>query len=156
MCLNKKRQTTGSKRVRKEHYIHFCCIRLFVNMLHCLPELFASWFQRIFPFFFFKYVKSMGANDPRTWQFWTSGAWLARFKMGSLNIDIYIIILDVGLMVLENYFFPFYSQWTIMTPMVWTNFDPRGMVGRIYVGDHWTLLYIKYISCGPELKWRDL
>ena len=36
------------------------------------------------------------------------------------------------------------------------NFDPRGMVGRIYVGDHWTLLNIKYISCGPELKWREL
>ena len=43
-----------------------------------------------------------------------------------------------------------------MTPRVWTNFDPRGMVGRIYVGDHWTLLYIKYISCGPELKWGEL
>ena len=54
-------------------------------------------------------------------------------------------------MVLEG-FFSIYSQWTIMTPRVWTNFDPRGMVGRIYVGDHWTLLYIKYISCGPELK----
>ena len=40
-----------------------------------------------------------------------------------------------------------------MTPRVWTNLDPRGMVGSIYVGDHWTLLYIKYISCGPELKW---
>ena len=43
-----------------------------------------------------------------------------------------------------------------MTPRVWTNFDPRVMVGRIYVGDHWTLLYIKYISCGPELKWREV
>ena len=43
-----------------------------------------------------------------------------------------------------------------MTPRVWTNFDPGGMVGRIYVLDHWTLLYIKYISCGPELKWREL
>ena len=31
------------------------------------------------------------------------------------------------------------------------NLDPRGKVGRIYVGDHWTLLYIKYISCVPEL-----
>ena len=43
-----------------------------------------------------------------------------------------------------------------MTPRVWTNFDPRDMVGKIYVGDHWTLLDIKYISCGPELKWREL
>ena len=41
-----------------------------------------------------------------------------------------------------------------MTPRVWTNFDPSEMVGKIYEGDHWKLLYIKYISCGPELKWR--
>ena len=51
--------------------------------------------------------------------------------------------------------FSIYSQWTI-TPRVWANFDPRGMVGRIYVGDHWTLLYIKYIGCEPELKWHEL
>ena len=25
------------------------------------------------------------------------------------------------------------------------NLDPRGMVGRIYVGDHLTLLHIKYV-----------
>ena len=83
MCLNKKRQTTGSKHVRKEHYIHFCCIRSFVNMLYCLPELFASWFQRIFPFFL-NMSESMGANDP----------------------------LDMA------------------------NLDLRGMVGKIYAGDH--------------------
>ena len=63
-------------------------------------------------------------------------------------------------MVSENFssFFlnEVYSQWTIMTPRVWTNFDPKGMVGRIYVEDQWTVLYIKYISCGPELKWREL
>ena len=28
------------------------------------------------------------------------------------------------------------------------NFDPRGMVGRIYVGDHLTLLHTKYLSSG--------
>ena len=26
---------------------------------------------------------------------------------------------------------------------------PRGMVGRIYVGDHLTLLHTKYLSSGP-------
>ena len=30
------------------------------------------------------------------------------------------------------------------------NLDPRGMVGRIYVGDHLTLLHTKYISSGPH------
>ena len=29
------------------------------------------------------------------------------------------------------------------------NLDPRGMVGRIYVGDHLILLHTKYLSSGP-------
>ena len=29
------------------------------------------------------------------------------------------------------------------------NLDPRGMVGRIYVGDHFTLLHTKYLSSEP-------
>ena len=28
--------------------------------------------------------------------------------------------------------------------------DPRGLIGRIYVRDHYTLLHTKYISCGPH------
>ena len=30
-----------------------------------------------------------------------------------------------------------------------TNLDPRGMVGRIYVCDHLTLLHTKYLNPGP-------
>ena len=30
------------------------------------------------------------------------------------------------------------------------NLDPRGMVGRIYQGDHLTLLNTKYLSSGPH------
>ena len=30
------------------------------------------------------------------------------------------------------------------------NSHPRGMVGRIYVGDHLKLLHTKYLSCGPH------
>ena len=30
------------------------------------------------------------------------------------------------------------------------NLEPRDMVGRIYLGDHKTLPYTKYISCGPD------
>ena len=26
--------------------------------------------------------------------------------------------------------------------------EPRGLIGRIYVGDHYTLLHTQYISCG--------
>ena len=124
-------------------------------MLYCLPKLFASWFQRIFPVFFLN--RSLWEQmTPRTLPIWTSGAWLARFMQGITKNWYIHNILDVGLMVLEG-FFSFYSQWTIMTSRVWTkDFDPKGMVGRIYVGDHWTLHYIKYISCGPELKWHEL
>ena len=28
--------------------------------------------------------------------------------------------------------------------------DPRGLIGRIYVGDHLTLLHTKYVSSGPH------
>ena len=28
--------------------------------------------------------------------------------------------------------------------------DPRGLIGRIYLGDHYTLLHTKYISSGPH------
>ena len=28
--------------------------------------------------------------------------------------------------------------------------DPRGFIGRIYVGDHYSLLHTKYIICGPH------
>ena len=30
------------------------------------------------------------------------------------------------------------------------NLDPRGLIGRIYVGDHYTLLHTKYKSSGPH------
>ena len=35
-------------------------------------------------------------------------------------------------------------------PRGMANLDPRGMVGRIYVGDHLMLLHTKYLSSGPH------
>ena len=35
-------------------------------------------------------------------------------------------------------------------PWSMANLDPRDMAGRIYVGDHLTLLHTKYISCWPH------
>ena len=35
-------------------------------------------------------------------------------------------------------------------PWGMANLDSRGMVGRIYVGDHKTLLYTKSVSSGPH------
>ena len=34
-------------------------------------------------------------------------------------------------------------------PRGMASLDPRGMVGRIYVGDHLTLLHTKYLSSEP-------
>ena len=31
------------------------------------------------------------------------------------------------------------------------NLDPRGMVGRFYVGDHLMLLHTKYLSSGKKI-----
>ena len=37
-----------------------------------------------------------------------------------------------------------------MTPWGVASLEPRGLIGRKYVGDHYTLLYTQYISCGPQ------
>ena len=37
-----------------------------------------------------------------------------------------------------------------MTPWGVANLDPRGLIGRIYVGDHKTLLHTIYINCAPH------
>ena len=34
------------------------------------------------------------------------------------------------------YVFPIVSLWELMTPGVGAIFDPRGMIGRIYIEDH--------------------
>ena len=36
-----------------------------------------------------------------------------------------------------------------MTPWGVAGSEPRGLIGRIYVGYHYTLLHTQYISCGP-------
>ena len=36
------------------------------------------------------------------------------------------------------------------SPKDLANLDLRGMVGKIYAGDHQTLIYTLYISCGPH------
>ena len=37
-----------------------------------------------------------------------------------------------------------------MTPWDVASLESRGLIGRIYVGDHYTLLLTQYISCGPH------
>ena len=37
-----------------------------------------------------------------------------------------------------------------MTPRGAASLGPRCLIGRIYVGDHQTLLHTKYVSCEPH------
>ena len=67
-------------------------------------------------------------------------------------LNCYILnILALGLMVSETKIFPILSQWELMSPIGLATLDPRGMVDRIYVGDHLTLLHTKYLSSGPYI-----
>ena len=56
----------------------------------------------------------------------------------------------MGLIVSEDFFLKFSHCKSLEAIDPWgvASLNPRGMIGMIYVGDHWTLLYTKYISCG--------
>ena len=55
-------------------------------------------------------------------------------------------------MVSEKIFLSFSHFKSIGTNDPWgvASLDSRGLIGRIYVGDHYTLLHTKYISSGPH------
>ena len=58
----------------------------------------------------------------------------------------------LGLVVLEKKIFLRFSHCKSMganDPQGGAIFDPRGMIGRIYIEDHYTLLHTKYESFGP-------
>ena len=46
-------------------------------------------------------------------------------------------------------FFPHCKSMGANDPRGGAIFDPRGMIGRIYIEDHLTLLHTKYESSGP-------
>ena len=56
-------------------------------------------------------------------------------------------------MVSEKKIFLCFSHYKSMganDPWGVASLGPRGLIGRIYVGDHYTLLHTKYISSGPH------
>ena len=58
----------------------------------------------------------------------------------------------LGLVVSENKIFLCFSHFKSMGANDLRGraiFDPRGMIGRIYIEDHYTLLHTKYESFGP-------
>ena len=88
----------------------------------------------------------MGPNEPSPWQ--------------DLHSEPLCISTYFGLHGFVNIFqvYPFISLWKLMTLSVYVaNLDSRGirMVGTIYVEDHQTLLYTRYISCGPHGYRKD-
>ena len=50
--------------------------------------------------------------------------------------------------IFEAFFFH-YKSMGAKEPRGVANLDPRGLIGRIYVGDYLTLLHTKYLNSGP-------
>ena len=82
---------------------------------------------------------------------WTSGARLAGF-IKRTTIHCYTQNMKaLGLVVSEKkifYVFTIVCLWELMTPRGGAIFEPRGMVGRIYKEDQYTLQITKYESSG--------
>ena len=148
--LKSKRQTTGSKRVRKEHYITFCCVRWYTAYLSCCPHGFREFLE-----FFLKNMSLWEQKPPRHGQFRPQGHGKYDFCRGSLNITIYVLNISRephSFRVL----FSIYSQWKIMAPRVWPVWTPWACWQDLCRGPPDIALYQKYISCRPELQWLKL
>ena len=50
----------------------------------------------------------------------------------------------------QRRFYKFFSHNGVIDPQGVASFDPRDLIGRIYVGDHLTLQHTKYINCEPH------
>ena len=87
---------------------------------------------------------------PRAGPIWTPGAWLAGF-IKRTTIHCYTQNMKaLGLVVSEKkIFLCFTHDPPPPPPPGGAHMDPRGMVGRIYKEDHYTLLHTKYESSGP-------
>ena len=82
---------------------------------------------------------------------WTPGARLAGFIKRNTIYCYKQNMKALGLVVLEKkifYVFPIVCLWDLMTHRGGAIFDPRGMVGRIYKEDLYTLQHTKYESSG--------
>ena len=86
---------------------------------------------------------STGAYEPRG---------VANFMVGRIYVGDHLLLLHTKCLSSGPYGFneedfwkvlSIISLWELMSPMGVAYFDPRGMVGRIYEGDHLTLLITK-------------
>ena len=99
----------------------------------------------------------MGANDPRVWC-WPILTCGSRGMVCSVYVVNRYVLLHTKyrsyrIMASKDVFksySPLYGKsMEAKDPDGLANFEPRGMVGMIYVGDHQALLFTKYIRCGP-------
>ena len=84
---------------------------------------------------------------------WTVGALLAFIYVGehlSLLPTKYLSSGPYGFNDENLIFFFDYNYMELISPGGMASLDPSGMVGRIYKGDHLTLLNTKYLSSGPH------
>ena len=91
-------------------------------------------------FKWFSHYKPMADNDaPGAWPIWTPGSRLAEIIKGLTKHCFTQNIKALGHMVSEKIFctrFLLISLWRPMTPRGVANLDPRGMIGRTYIGYH--------------------
>ena len=96
----------------------------------------------------------MADNDaPGVWPIWTPGSRLAGIIKGLTKHCFTQNLKALGLMVSEKKiflrFFSYYKSMEANDPRGVANLDPRGMIGRIYVEYHLTLLHTKYTIFRP-------
>ena len=123
-------------------------VKLYITMLRTKYRSFGCCGFREEDFFHvFFHCKPMADNDaPRAGPVWTPGPWLAGF-IKRTTIHCYTQnVKALGLVVSEKKIFLCFSH---DASRGGARMDPRGMVGRIYKEDHYTLLHTKYESSGP-------
>ena len=92
--------------------------------------------KKIFSCYSYMYYKPFANNDvPCVWPIWTPGVWLAGFIKGITKHCYTQNINALGLMVSEKIFLcsSYCKSMRANYPNV-ANLDPRGIIGRIYVG----------------------
>ena len=96
----------------------------------------------------------MGANDPRGTANLDPRGMVGRIYVGDHQTSLHAQSVSSGPYGFREedfvMFFSYIALYKHMTPWDVASLEPRGLVSRIYVGDHLTLLYTKYISCGPQ------
>ena len=97
----------------------------------------------------------MGANEPRGVASLNPRGLIGRIHVGDHQtlLSIKYISSEPNSFIEEAFFFFNISHYKSMganDPWGVASLDPRCLIGRIYVGDHYTLLHTRYTSSGPH------